>query len=371
MRGTLRKSLFAVLMLAALGALVYRSRGAIHLQDFSWSRLKIAIEGARLSLLVVSLAAIYVAYAVRSLRWMRFCHFLGPASFSAVYSATVMGFAGIFLLGRAGEPVRPLLLARKCRFSVSSMFGIYVLERIFDVASAAALAAVSLLVLPGLISSDAADAGWELKMRASGGALFVGLLGFTVLLVYFRLHGAGVLDRRLAGWRATPGWRRRLAVHFSGFSEGLQAIRSIADLSAAFFYSAVHWALIAVIYMLVMRAFGGETAASGIRGAVVVLTITMVGSLVQLPGVGGGTQIASFIALNSVLGVEQEPAMAAAIVLWLVTFAGSCLGGVPLLIREGWSMGDLRRMARAEADAEESGKHLSEAKAKSLSARER
>jgi uncharacterized protein (TIRG00374 family) len=371
MRGTLRKSLFAVLMLAALAAFAYRSRGAIHIQDFSWSRLKVAIEGARLGLLLASLAAIYVAYAVRSLRWIRFCRFMGPSRFSAVYSATLMGFAAIFLLGRAGEPVRPLLLARKCRFSVSSMFGIYVLERLLDASAAAALAGVSLLVLPGLISSDAADAGWDLKMRASAGALFVGLFGFVALLVYFRLHGAGVLDRRLAGWRATPGWRRRLAAQFSGFSEGLQAIRSLSDLSAALFYSAVHWTLIAAIYWLVMRAFGGATAASGMRGAVVVLTLTMVGSLVQLPGVGGGTQIASFIALNSILAVEQEPAMAVTIVLWLVTFAGVCLVGVPLLIREGWSMGDLRRMARAEADAEESGKHLSEAKAKSLSARER
>src|SRR3989304_202508 len=48
-----------------------------------------------------------------------------------------MGFAAIFVLGRPAELVRPLLLARKCRMPVSSMFGIYVLERLFDTAGAA------------------------------------------------------------------------------------------------------------------------------------------------------------------------------------------------------------------------------------------
>jgi hypothetical protein len=68
--------------------------------------------------------------------------------------------------------------------------------------------------------------------------------------------------------------------------------------------------------------------------------------------------VASFIALTQIFGVDPEPAAAAAIVLWLVTFAGSVLAGLPLLIREGWSMGDLRRMAKAEEVAEEHGEHV-------------
>jgi hypothetical protein len=39
--------------------------------------------------------------------------------------------------------------------------------------------------------------------------------------------------------------------------------------------------------------------------------------------------------------------------IWLITFAGCCLVGLPLLFREGWSMGELRQMAvSAEKDAE-------------------
>jgi len=54
-----------------------------------------------------------------------------------------------------------------------------------------------------------------------------------------------------------------------------------------------------------------------------------------------------------IFGVEKEPAAIATIVLWLITFAGCSLAGLPLLLREGWSMGELRRMARAEEQAGE------------------
>jgi len=89
------------------------------------------------------------------------------------------------------------------------------------------------------------------------------------------------------------------------------------------------------------------------------LAITLVGSVLQLPGVGGGAQLASFFALTTIFGVEQEPAAAIAIVLWLITFASPTLVGVPLLIHEGLSMGELRNLARAEKAAEHEGKHVS------------
>ncbi len=65
-----------------------------------------------------------------------------------IYRSTIIGFAAVFVLGRAGEPVRPLLIARKEKMPVSSMFGIYVLERLFDVCATAVLAGISLLFSP-------------------------------------------------------------------------------------------------------------------------------------------------------------------------------------------------------------------------------
>jgi glycosyltransferase 2 family protein len=353
-----RRILYFVLIVAALAAVVYHSRGALH-RGFRLGRLIDAVEEARLSLLLIGLAGIYAAYGLRALRWKRFCRWLGNCTFANVYSATIMGFAGIFLLGRPGEPVRPLLLARKCRFPVSSMFGIWLLERLFDVAATAALLGISLLLPSRLLLPDADNDIWEIRLRASGGVLLLAIVGLVALFIYFRVHGAGAMERRLANWReASARWKRHFAANFSGFSEGLQAIRTFPDFLAAVFYSAAHWTLVAFAYWLILHSFGGTLAVLDFRGAMLVLVFTMVGSTVQLPTVGGGTQVLSFIALTQIFGVEDETAAAAAIVLWLITFAGACIAGVPLLVHEGWSMGELRRLARAESEAERSGSHI-------------
>ena len=355
MRSYLRKLLLLALVLIILIALLYRSRQAIGLQDFSWDRLLDALGQAQPLLLLLSLTGIFATYALRALRWQRFCRYLGHPHFLSIYSSTLIGFTAIFLLGRAGEPVRPLLIARKDRLPASSMFGIYVLERIFDVASTAVLLGLSLLIFPSMMESGGPDSSWQTRARATGFVMLVGLLAATVFLVYFRFRGAHALERKMNAWRATTGRRRHLANLFAGFGHGLQAIRTWSDLGAAIFYSAAHWTLIALIYLWVAQSFGGRLGQMDFSGAMLVLAFTMVGSTLQLPGVGGGSQVASFLAYTVVFGVEKEPAAAASIVLWLVTFAASSLAGVPLLIQEGFSMAELRRIAREEEEAAEAG----------------
>jgi hypothetical protein len=153
----------------------------------------------------------------------------------------------------------------------------------------------------------------------------------------------------------------RFASFISGISEGLQAIRTAPDLWAAIGYTAAHWVLVVLIYMWVSQAFSSAFAHSDMNfwGAMLLLAVTLVGSVLQLPGIGGGAQLASIVALTAIFGVEKEPAIAIAVVLWIITFAGCTLGGIPLLIHEGMSVGELRQLARAEAEAEESGKHIS------------
>ena len=347
-------------MLAAVVALAYRSRHKIHLADFTWSRFIHSVSQANLFLLLIALIGIYGCYAIRAVRWQRFCKYVGPASFVNTYAGTLMGFASIFVLGRAGEPVRPLLLARKDRLPVASMFGIFFLERFCDFSAAAALACLALLVFPSRLSDAGADMNWVDGARQGGILLLVGMVGLIAVLVIYRLHGAAILDRGLERWRAAGGFQSRVASAITGVSEGLQAIRTTSDLVAAIFYTAVHWILASLIYLWVAKAFGDSFLHSEMNfsGAMLLLAVTLVGSVLQLPGVGGGAQIASFIGLTKIFGIEQEPAAAIAVVLWIITFAGCTIAGIPLLIHEGMSMGELRQLARAEAEAEESGKHI-------------
>ena len=68
--------------------------------------------------------------------------------------------------------------------------------------------------------------------------------------------------------------------------------------------------------------------------------------------------MATFLVLTLIFGVEKEPAATAAVMIWLITFAAPCLVGVPMLFREGWSMGELRKMA---AEGKEEAKTVEEA----------
>lgn len=351
-----RKLLVLLLGVLAVGYLFYKFRNSITLEGFHWGMVAQSLRDARISLLVLSVFAIYACFAIRAVRWMRFSRTLGHTNFWHVYSATLMGFSCTFLLGRAGEPIRPVLIAKKHSILIPRMFGVYVLERVFDMASAAVIAGLALLIFQrnGAETGDQSDR--IAALARTGGVLLLVFLGAAIaFLLYFRFHGAEWLGRKLKKSSWHYGWRGKVATLLEGFSEGLQGIRTWSDLGVLIAYSGVHWFLVLLVYVWVSHAFSGEPvlAAMTFSGALVVLAFTLLGSAAQLPGVGGGAQLATFLVLTLIFGVEKEPAATASIILWLVSFASCCLVGLPLLFGEGWSMGELRQMAQAEEQAAE------------------
>jgi uncharacterized protein (TIRG00374 family) len=360
MRASSRKLLVLLLGVLVLGLVLYRSRGMLHLGDFSGEKLLHAVRQANPLYLLLSVGLIYVCYALRALRWQGFQKHVGPAHFGNIFRMTLAGFSGVFLLGRAGEPVRPLLIARKESLPLADTFGIYVLERLFDTASTAVIASIGLLVFTSHAHGDAISGSFAAAAKTAGSLLCAGVVVAIAALVYLRLHGTALLERRLQGWLAAHGWRASVARILLGFIRGVQTIGSWGDLALAVFYSTAHWILVVAIYYFVSQSFGGPLALLSFSDAMLVLAFTMVGSTLQLPGVGGGSQALTILAYTAIFGVEKELAVVAAIVLWLITFAACTLAGVPLLIREGWSIGELRRMAKhedEEIDAEVGAAH--------------
>jgi len=355
MSASSKKVLFVVIGLAVLGFIIYRSSGFINLADFSGAKLWLVARNANPYYLLLSLVAIYACYALRAMRWQVLQRNLGPSNFWTIYKLTLAGFSAIFLLGRAGEPIRPLLLARKEKLPIADMFGVYVLERLFDTASTAIIAGLGLVFFQARTQQSGAQptgssGALAAAAKTTGSLLFVGVLGAIALLVYLRLHGAAMLERRLHGWRSSHGWRHKVAGIILGFARGVQTIRAWGELALAVLYSALHWVGVALIYVWISHSLGGKLLNIGLGDALLVLAFTVVGSAVQLPGVGGGSQLACFLAYTTIFGVEKEPAAAAAILIWLITFAGCSLAGVPLLIHEGMSLGELRRMAEHEKE---------------------
>jgi uncharacterized protein (TIRG00374 family) len=345
-----RRYLLLLLALLVIAFCAYKFRHGISLKEFRWSMVAASVEHARISLLLLSLVTIYGCYALRSARWMRFCRSLGRTHFWSVYKSTLMGFACVFLFGRPGEPIRPVLIARKDSLSIPQMFGVYVLERVFDMAATAAVAILALLSFRG---SGPADNLVMTSARSAGGVLLAGLVAAVSFLIYFRYHGAHWLAARMDAPKWRHGWRAKVVAILQGFSEGLQSVGNWADLGVATLYTIVHWVLVVLVYLWIIHAFPGTLSTLTLRGVILVFAFTLVGSAAQLPVAGGGSQAACFLVLTLIFGVEKEPAAVASIVIWLITFAACSLVGLPLLLREGWSMNALRRLARAEEKAEE------------------
>jgi glycosyltransferase 2 family protein len=348
MRGKSRNYFLLLLVVLGIGFFLYKFRNSISLEGFHWSEVGESLRQARLSLLLLSIAGSYACYAIRALRWMRFSRALGRTHFGNVYSATLMGFTSVFLLGRAAEPIRPALIAKKDSISMARMFGVYVLERVFDMSAMVVIAGLGLLLFQGRGAVNEQSAHMMAVARSGGAILLAGLVAVVAFLIYFKYHGAGWLAEKLrhTTWRA--GWRAKIVTLLEGFSEGLQGIRTWGDLGALVAYSIVHWWLIVLLYLWISHAFGGELARLDFAGALLVLAFSASGSAAQLPGVGGGSQLATFLVFTLILGVKKEQAAVASIFLWLITFASSSLVGLPLLFREGWSMSELRRMAEEE-----------------------
>jgi uncharacterized protein (TIRG00374 family) len=353
MRSSSRKLIYVLFAAAVIVFVIYRSSGLIHSGDFFVNLWK-AVRRANPVLLALSTVAIYACYAIRALRWQVLQRNLGPSRFWQIYAMTLAGFAAVLALGRPGEPIRVLLLARKEKLPAADLFGIYLVERILDTASSLVIAALALLLIKSGVESKETAGRFVPAFQAAGALLGVGVLGAIAFLVFLRLRGTALLERRLAPWLGAHNWKARVARILMGFARGVQTIRTWGDLVLAALYSALHWILVLFVYQWVIRAFGGGVADFRLGDAMLVMAFSLVGSIVQLPGIGGGSQLASILVFTKVFEIETELATAVAIVIWVITFAAVAVIGLPILLHQGLSLAKLREMAAQEQESLES-----------------
>jgi uncharacterized protein (TIRG00374 family) len=353
MRSSSRKLVYILFAAALIGFAIYRSSSLLHSGDFLANLWK-AVRRADPAMFGLSTVAIYACYAIRALRWQVLQRNLGPSRFWQIYAMTLAGFAAVLALGRPGEPIRVLLLARKEKLPAADLFGIYLVERILDTASTLVVAALALLLIKSGMESKETAGKFVPAIQAAGALLGVGVLGAIAFLVFLRVRGTALLERRLAPWLGAHNWKARVARILMGFARGVQTIRTWGDLALAGLYSALHWILVLFVYQWVIRAFGGSLADFRLGDAMLVMAFSLVGSIVQLPGIGGGSQLASILVFTKVFGIETELATAVAIVIWLATFAAVAVIGLPLLLHQGVSLAKLREMAADEQESLES-----------------
>ncbi|MGO9863097.1 MAG: lysylphosphatidylglycerol synthase transmembrane domain-containing protein [Terriglobales bacterium] len=337
------------LILAVLVYLQFRTW-----RNFDWARLLEYNLSWRHIFQGVALT--YFAYFLRAVRWKIFLRPVRKeASILGLVSPTVIGFTGIALLGRAGELIRPYLIARHEKLPFASQVAVWAVERIFDFGGFAVLL-VSAIFLPTKLRefTEAATTspGTRHWIHVAGYALValvVGLLSATMLMAWRGTRIAKWVEERFSHLAENLG--HRIAQKIREFTLGLNTIHGPFEFLQLSAVSVLMWWAIAVAYKEVTHAYGAPMAGMSIATVLPLMFCSMLGSLAQLPGVGGGSQLATISALDHVFHiVPRELAASCGIMLWLVTFFSVVPAGLLLSHYERLS---LRKLSEESEQAEE------------------
>lgn len=300
-------------------------------------------------LIALSAGITLVSMVLRAIRWQYLLAPIGHARFGPAFRTTTIGFAASAVLpARAGEVIRPYLLARQEGLSATATFATIVIERLLDaVTCVILLASFVLLFDPGM---DRADSTLYGLLEAGG--FVVGSLALIVLGLMF----LAARDPQAVGrWaykleHLLPG---RLAHKLAGlllnFAEGLAVVRTPRRLASVLLLSFPLWLSIAFGIWVVTEAFGIDMP---FTGSFLLIALLIVGVSVPTPGGVGGFEAAVQIGLTSFYGVPNDRAVGAALVLHVVSLLPTLALGFLFLIQDGLGVGGMRDLAHVAAEGD-------------------
>ncbi len=337
-------SVAVFLILAGLIYLQYR-----HWRTFDWGTFWSQTHRIKKWHVLHGILLIYLAYIVRALRWKIFLQPVRPkTTVRELVSPTLVGFTGLALLGRAGEFIRPYLIARRTGLPFSSQLAVWAVERIFDIGAFAFLVALAIF-LPSALPSIPHPEFYKSFREASFVLIAIVAATAVAAVVIGRNVGAAAtwVEQRSSRVSATLG--HKLAQRVREFGSGLNTINGPLSMLWLTVVSVGMWYMIALAYHEVTHAYGSDALEIPVSQLLILIFASMVGSLLQLPAVGGGSQMATIAVLSSVFDVPPEMAASCGILLWLVTFAAVVPLGLLLAHHERLS---LRKLSAESHQAE-------------------
>ena len=302
------------------------------------------IGAARIDLLVAGIAVTALTYLLRTIRWQYLLRPIGARSFSIAFKATVIGFAATSVLpARAGEFLRPYLLARQERVSATAAFATVIFERILDLVTVVILLGTFVWFFdPGMGRVDGATFAALKAGGAVAAAVAVLALGITFVLAghperlgRWALRIEGIVPARAAAVIARLVHR---------FATGLAIMRQPGPLLMAFAWSIPLWLSIAYGITLVSWAFHIPIPFSG---SFLLIALLVVGASAPTPGAVGGFHAAYQIGVTAFYGIAIDRAVGAAIVLHAVSFVPVTLAGLVFMARDGLSFGRMRQLTES------------------------
>jgi uncharacterized protein (TIRG00374 family) len=315
-------------------------------RKLNWNEVRHALHNANPYMLAGAVAIITSAYFIRAARWGALLKPLGPARFSALFVATTVGFGSFFLIGRAGEVVRPVVLPmRDPRVRPGASFVTILVERLYDSIAVFLMFAVNLIWLQAPNSTQ----GDFARVRTVGFVLLAVALAVVAGLTWFRKKSAVVLfflERLFTRWSFIPRRLTRLIIGLvDQLAQALRVLVNFGELAETVGWTALLWFGVAFANLLVIRAFG---LPFGLSQTIFVLGCALLGSLIPTPGGAAGAFHAATAAGLIFLGATAEKAAAISIVLHVVDFGPAVLFGLFFLLRGDLNLTRLRTLASAQ-----------------------
>jgi hypothetical protein len=177
-------------------------------------------------------------------------------------------------------------------------------------------------------------------------AIVVALIVFCVIVRRSGDRVGDFMHDRVVGF--APKVAHQLRDKVLSFSHGLQTIQDMASALQLVAASLVMWILIMFAYYAITHAYPAMQDMSMAR-EVVLMGSSMVGSMLQLPAVGGGSQLATIGMLSAGFHVEHELAVSCGMMLWAITFMSVIPTGLAIARSEHVS---IRAVAQAEEKEE-------------------
>lgn len=346
-RNWLRVLVLVLLVGGLLGWFVYRQFFAGG-SGFSWSQFAAVFGEMDWRWLGAAFGFILLTYFGRAIRWAALIQPICPhPGLWRLTRANIIGFTAVALFGRAGELVRPYLISQRENVSFSSQVAAWFLERIFDLLAVLLIFGVALTQIdPSSTAKVGPNLAWVLK--AGGQAAGVIAVICFAILIAFRFFADQSRKRLRDSLAFLPhALQGRIGGIIDAFADGMATTKSNRQLFLIFAYTFIEWLIIVASFYCVCKAVPGATHLLA-RDVVVLLGFVAFGSVVQIPGVGGGMQFVTILVLTELYGVGLERATAVAIVLWLVSFMSIVPVGLVMAFQDGLSWAKLRSVKEEE-----------------------
>jgi len=317
-----RKSLF-FLCLAAIGVyLLYR----LSAWGFDWSLFLATLWNVQPWWLGASVIITLLTYVARAFRWQVLLNPLKSISMGPLISTNVLGFSAIYLFGRPGEVVRPLWLTRREQIPLTASVATIIVERVLDTLMLIVLFGLALL----LVELPAAAEHTVKLMQHTAWVMVGGAIGAMVFLFFFRSN----VDRIV---RYVPF--AKLQSLLKNFGEGLSFLDRTRTFALVLVHSIVVWVVIVLQFWFMLLGMNFHFSVSG---ATLIMVGAAIGSIAQIPGIGGGFQAGYVFCMSTFFGVPTEQAIASSLIAWVSQYVPTVVAGGVYMISHGLSLKDLR-----------------------------